>query len=70
MVKSLVASANAGDTGDMVSILELGRSPGVGNGNPVFLSGKFQGQKETARYSPWCRKESDTTEHARIATHY
>ena len=27
--------ANAGDTGDACSIPGLGRSPGVGNGNPL-----------------------------------
>ena len=27
--------ANAGDTRDMGSLLGLGRSPGVGNGNPL-----------------------------------
>ena len=27
--------ANAGDTGDVGSIPGLGRSPGVGNGNPL-----------------------------------
>ena len=27
--------ANAGDAGDMGSIPKLGRSPGVGNGNPL-----------------------------------
>ena len=27
--------ANAGDTGDVGSILGLGRSPGAGNGNPL-----------------------------------
>ena len=30
--------ANAGDTGDVVSIPGLGRSPGVVNGNPVQYS--------------------------------
>ena len=30
--------ANAGDTGDMASIPGLGRSPGVGNGNPLRYS--------------------------------
>ena len=30
--------ANAGDTRDMASIPELGRSPGVGNGNPIQYS--------------------------------
>ena len=31
-------SANAGDTGDTGSILGLGRSLGVGNGNPLQYS--------------------------------
>ena len=30
--------ANSGDTKDMNSILGLGRSPGVGNGNPLHYS--------------------------------
>ena len=30
--------ANAGDAGDMGSIPKLGRSPGVGNGNPLQYS--------------------------------
>ena len=30
--------ANAGDTGDVGSIPGLGRSPGVGNGNPLQCS--------------------------------
>ena len=29
---------------------------------PVFLPGKFHGQRNLADYSPWCPKESDTTE--------
>ena len=29
---------------------------------PVFLPGKFHGQRSLAGYSPWCCKESDTTE--------
>ena len=59
MVKN--PSANAGDTG---SIPGSGISPGEGNGNPVQYSylenpmdrGTWLG------YSPWGRKESDTTE--------
>ena len=31
---------------------------------PVFLPGKFHGQKSLAGYSPWGHKESDTAEHA------
>jgi len=40
-----------------------GRSPRGGNGNPlpVFLLGKFCGQKSLAGYSPWGHKESDMT---------
>ena len=29
---------------------------------PVFLSGGFHGQRNLADYSPWSRKESDSTE--------
>ena len=29
---------------------------------PVFLLGKFHGQRSLVPYSPWCRKELDTTE--------
>ena len=36
MIKNL--SANAGDTRDTGSILGSGRSPGVGNGNPLQYS--------------------------------
>ena len=41
----------------------LGRSPGEGNGNPtaVFLPGESHGQRRLVGYSPWGRKESDTT---------
>ena len=31
--------------------------------SPVFLPGKFHGQRSLAGYSPWGGKESDTTEH-------
>ena len=34
---------------------------------PVFLPGKFHGQRSLAGYSPWGHKESDTTE--RLSTH-
>ena len=30
---------------------------------PVFLLGKFHGQKNLVGCSPWSRKESDMTEH-------
>ena len=41
---------NAGDSG---SIPGLGRSPGEGNGNPVFLLGELHGQRCLVGYSPW-----------------
>ena len=56
MVENL--PANPGDAG---SILELGRSPGVGNGNPLLLHRKFHGQKRLVGYSPQGRTKLDTT---------
>ena len=41
-----------------------GRSPGEGNGNPVFLPEKLHGLRSLAGYRPLTRKESDMTEHA------
>ena len=57
MVKN--PSTNAGDMG---LIPGLGRSPGEGSGTPVFLPGKSHGQRNLVSYSPWGRKELDTTE--------
>ena len=50
--------ANAGDMG---SIPEPGRSAGKGNGNSFRYSGKSQGQRGLAGYSPWGCKELDMT---------
>ena len=36
---------------------------------PVFLPGKFHGQRSLAGYSPWSHKESDMTEHACTEPH-
>ena len=46
------------------SIPWLGRSPGGGNGNPFQYSclEKPHGQRSLAGYSPWGRRELDTTE--------
>ena len=51
-------------TGDTASIPGSGRSPGVGNGNPLQYSclEKSHGQSCLAGSSPWGCKESDTTE--------
>ena len=55
------SSYNAGDLG---SIPGSGRSPGEGNGTPLqySLHGKSHGWRSLVGYSPWGRKESDTTE--------
>ena len=51
---------NAGDPG---SIPGLGRSPGEGRqSTTVLLPGKSHGQRSLVGYSPWGRKELDTTE--------
>ena len=36
---------------------------------PVFLPGEFHGQRSLADYSPWGRKESDTTEQLTLSRH-
>ena len=45
---------------------ELGRSPGVGNSNPLQHSclGNPMDRGAWADYSPWGHKELDTAEHA------
>ena len=65
MAQTVKASAyNAGYLG---SVPGLGRSPGEGNGIPVFLPGKFHGRRSLAGYSPWGCKESDTTERLHLS---
>ena len=61
-------STNAGDTG---SILGSGRTPWrrKWKPTPVFLPGKFHGQRSLEGYSPWGHKVSDTTEHVHTHTH-
>ena len=64
VVKSL--PANAGDLGDTSSIPRSGRSPGVGNSNPLQYScleiSSVAYHRSLVGYSPWGHKESDTTE--------
>ena len=61
MVKN--PAANTGDTRDVGLISELGRSPGVGNGNPIQY---FCLENSIDRGAWWAivlgHKESDTTE--------
>ena len=58
MVKNLPASA--GDTRDMSMIPGSGRSPGVGNSNPL----QYSCLENSMDRGPWWATESDTTEHA------
>ena len=59
MVKNLPASAV--DVKDAGLISGLGRSPGGGKGNPLQYS-CLENYTDRGTYSPWGRKESDTTE--------
>ena len=55
--------ASAYSAGDLGSIPGSGRSlEKVMAPTPVFLPGKSHGQRNLVGYSPWGRKESDTTE--------
>ena len=52
-------SANAADAGNSGLISGLGRPPGERKKwqlIPIFLPGKFHGEKSLAGYSPWGRK--------------
>ena len=56
MVKNPPAKAE--DAGDMGSIPGLGRSPGVGNGNPLQYSClENPMERGVVGYSPWGHKE-------------
>ena len=60
-LNSKESACNAGDA-DLIPGLE--RSPGGGHANPLQYSclENPQGQRSLAGYSPWGRKELDTTE--------
>ena len=61
MVKNL--PADVGGLGDIDSIPGMGRSPGEGHGNSVVYSSlKNSMDRGLKGYSPWDRKELDTTE--------
>ena len=57
---------SACNSGDLGSILELGRSPGGGHGNSLQYAclENPHGQRSLAGYCPWGHKESDTTKHS------
>ena len=52
------------NAGELASIPGSGRSPGEGNGNPLWYSclEKSHGQRSLAGHSPWVCKELDMTE--------
>ena len=57
------STCNAGDTGDVGSVLGSGRSSAGGNGNPLHgLPEESHGQRNLAGCSPWGRRESDMLE--------
>ena len=53
------SACNAGDPNPWVGKIPWGRE---WQPSPVFLSGKFHGQRSLAGHNPWGRKEWDTTE--------
>ena len=57
------ASCYTGDSGDVVSTPDWGRSPGEGHDNPFRYSclENPQEQWRLMGYNPWGRKESDMT---------
>ena len=67
-LNSRESACSAGNSGDGGSIPREGSSSGVGNGNPVFLPGKFHGQRILASYSPWGHKETQLSDWATKST--
>ena len=55
---------SACNEGDLGLIPELGRSPGKGEGYPLWYSGL----ENSTDYSPWGHKELDTTERLSLST--
>ena len=65
--------ANAGGARNTGLLPGWGRCPGGGNGNPLQYSSWENSMERGARWGrggvgTWGRKESDMTEHARVAT--
>ena len=58
--------ANVGDARDWVRKILWRRK---WQPTSVFLPGKSHGQRSLVGYSPWGRKESDTTDHTHTHTH-
>ena len=63
---------SACNMGDLGLIPGSGRFPGEGNGYPFQYSclENSMGQRSPVGYSPWCCKESDTTERLTLFHYY
>ena len=62
MAQGKESACNAGDTGDVGSIPESGRSPGEGNGNPLQYSCLENSMDRGAWWATESAKDSDMTE--------
>ena len=70
MLKNLPANAEGvRDIGLIPGLIYSRKIPWSRKWQPtlIFLPGKCHGQRSLVGYSPWCHKESDTTE--RLSTH-
>ena len=56
--------------GDAGSVPGSGRSPGKGMATPVFLPGRYHGQRSLAGCSPWDCKELDITKGLTLSLHF
>ena len=63
VVKNLTAKQKTQETEDTGSIVGQESHWEKETATPVFLSGKFHGQRSLEGYIPWGHKESNTTEH-------
>ena len=66
----LEGKASVYNEGDLGQIPGSGRSPGEGDGTPVFLPGESHGQRNLVGYNPQGRKESDMTERLTLLLSY
>ena len=60
---------NAGDTRDVGSISGLGRSPGIGNGNPFLFPGKYPCLENSMDRGAWWALSMGWQGQTRLSTH-
>ena len=60
---------NAGDTRDVGSIPGLGRSPGIGNGNPFLFPGKYPCLENSMDRGAWWALSMGWQGQTRLSTH-